>query len=1038
VIALVAALAGAATYDPELTWRTITTEHFHVHFHQGEEALAERFSGLVEEVYDTMTEELVWAPRRRVELVLVDRTDSANGFAGAVPYNAIVIYVTAPNDDSTLSLYEDWPEAIFTHELTHVLHMDTNHGLVRLARSVVGRVASTNNLSPWWMVEGLATFEETRYTSGGRGRAPLVDMVKRTAVIEHDFPPLGNLDGLQVAVPSGNLRYLFGQDFMQYVADTRGEQVWTRWTHRYGSGIPYVLPSKGAFGREILPMYRDWQTELERRYTEQLAPVEAEGIREGRVLSDPAASCVAPAFSPDGEQIVWSCTDLARGNAIWLADGEGYAPEVELQDRGATNFTWRSDSQAFVYAGMHVVSRFNTWSDVWMHEVGTDGVVALTNAKRARDPEFSPDGSRLVVVTNEVSTNDLQVMTVDRRLEPLTDFGDDTQLSTPRYHPAGQHLAVSMWQQGRRDLWIFDDAGEPVRRLTADAALEMHPRWSADGAWLYFVSDRSGIPNVYALEVATERLFQVTNVRTGALSPSPRPDGSSLVYAQYTHDGFEIRMMDLDPASFLDRGLLPATPDGGPRLADLLPPVAPVAVADVDWTGETPDWRPGDAVGPELGTALAGLERPQDESIQTFDQLDVREVYGEEQDFPFTIPPHRYNPLPTLAPRFAVPWFTSTPFEPTRFAAIPLAFQANLATASSDVLRHYAYQASLSYRNDADFVGGAASVVVNRFLPVYAAGISRVAVPFPAYLADPLQVGPDGVPRLEVAPTPYWERRTTAYAQVSYPYRPQTTIFATYGYTRRQPLHGIPEGAYLPRIPVRGSIGRLSAGWSYAWARPTRLAVSTEDGKILNVVVSALHPWLGTRIEDADGVARGLTQLQATGEYRGYWVPPWRPNHVLAVRAAGGGTLGRTSFLGNYQLGGTFGDGSVNATPDEFRMLRGYPIAADVGDMYWLGSFEYRLPLWRIDRGVGTLPAFARYLSLHAFLDAGNAFTAVQGAGDVVEGALVGTGAELRFATVVGWSTSLTVRLGYGAALTPGGFSIGDPRGAYLRLGGSF
>ena len=241
---MLAGVAEAATYDPDLTWRTLRTEHFDIHFHQGIEQVADELSAKVEPIYDVLTEELDWALRRRVEVVLIDRTDSANGFATAVPYNAITIYVTAPTGDSSLNLYEDWLTAIFTHELTHVVHMETNHGIVRAARAVVGRVASTNDVSPAWVIEGFATFQETRQTPGGRGRAGWSDMIKRTAVVDDDFPPLGNLDGFQPMPPAGNLRYLFGQDFIQYVADHTGEDVWTRWIHTYGSHVPFLLPSK--------------------------------------------------------------------------------------------------------------------------------------------------------------------------------------------------------------------------------------------------------------------------------------------------------------------------------------------------------------------------------------------------------------------------------------------------------------------------------------------------------------------------------------------------------------------------------------------------------------------------------------------------------------------------------------------------------------------------------------------------------------------------------------------------------------------------
>src|SRR5687768_17624018 len=94
--------AHAATYDPELKWRTISTEHFDIHFHQGVEQVADEFSQTVERVYDTMTEEVAWKPRPRIHVTLIDRTDDANGFASAVPVPNITIYVTAPSQGSSL------------------------------------------------------------------------------------------------------------------------------------------------------------------------------------------------------------------------------------------------------------------------------------------------------------------------------------------------------------------------------------------------------------------------------------------------------------------------------------------------------------------------------------------------------------------------------------------------------------------------------------------------------------------------------------------------------------------------------------------------------------------------------------------------------------------------------------------------------------------------------------------------------------------------------------------------------------------------
>jgi hypothetical protein len=242
----------------------------------------------------------------------------------------------------------------------------------------------------------------------------------------------------------------------------------------------------------------------------------------------------------------------------------------------------------------------------------------------------------------------------------------------------------------------------------------------------------------------------------------------------------------------------------------------------------------------------------------------------------------------------------------------------------------------------------------------------------------------------------------------------------------------------MPAIPMRGRLGILAGGWRYAWSQPTALAISPEDARVFSLVGSLVHPWLGAAVLNEDGTTSPLTQVQLTGELREYIVNPWLPNHVLAMRFAGGLTIGANNYLGNYQLGGNFGDQSFAATPDTFRMLRGYPLGTEYGDMYWLTGFEYRLPLWRIDRGVGTIPVFLRALSAVAFLDAGHAFTEATSVRDVLADPLVGAGAELRLSTALGWAVGLTGRLGYGFALTPGGFSPLDPRSLYFQLGGSF
>ena len=128
------------------------TEHFRIHFHGGEEQVAEEMALVAERAFDIMTEELKWTPDLPTEIVLIDNTDIANGYATYLPFNTIVIYITAPDGNSTLSLYEDWNEAIFTHELTHILHMDTIEGATVVFRKILGKIVAINGLVPGWVI----------------------------------------------------------------------------------------------------------------------------------------------------------------------------------------------------------------------------------------------------------------------------------------------------------------------------------------------------------------------------------------------------------------------------------------------------------------------------------------------------------------------------------------------------------------------------------------------------------------------------------------------------------------------------------------------------------------------------------------------------------------------------------------------------------------------------------------------------------------------------------------------------------------------
>jgi hypothetical protein len=190
--------AGAASrFDPGLRFRSVATEHFTIYFHRGEERLAARVARIAEDVRRRL-EPTLGVPRQpRTHVVLADQSELSNGWATPLPYNTIAIYPASPSGSELIGNTDDWVELVFAHEYTHIVHLDRSHGWSRIVRGVFGRTALAfpNLFLPVWQIEGLATFEESNLTTGGRLHAGNFRAIEREAARVQALEPLDRLNG---------------------------------------------------------------------------------------------------------------------------------------------------------------------------------------------------------------------------------------------------------------------------------------------------------------------------------------------------------------------------------------------------------------------------------------------------------------------------------------------------------------------------------------------------------------------------------------------------------------------------------------------------------------------------------------------------------------------------------------------------------------------------------------------------------------------------------------------------------------------------
>jgi hypothetical protein len=98
--------------------------------------------------------------------------------------------------------------------------------------------------------------------------------------------------------------------------------------------------------------------------------------------------------------------------------------------------------------------------------------------------------------------------------------------------------------RGEQDIYIYDLVTDWILPVTQDKALDIQSCWTKDNEYLLFSSDRSNVFNIYAYQLKNHKLYQITNVITGAFEPALSSDNKKLAFLQYSSKGYDVQMID--------------------------------------------------------------------------------------------------------------------------------------------------------------------------------------------------------------------------------------------------------------------------------------------------------------------------------------------------------------------------------------------------------------------------------------------------------------------------------------------------------------
>lgn len=475
-------------------FKTIQTEHFEIYYYPEERAGALDAARMAERAYARLSRILHHNfQSRKPIIVYASQSDfqqtnvidaSGEGLGGVTEFfkHRAVLPFTGS--------YAEF-EHVLQHEMVHQFQYD----VYSRGRPGAGIQTLINVNPPLWFMEGMA-----EYLSLGPIN-PETAMWLRDAALEGNLPSIEELTFNPNIFP-----YRYGHALFAYIGERWGDEVIGEILQTSASsGLESAF--KRALGRSLEELSDDWRDAVQTTFLPQLGdhyrarriaqPLLTRRRTRGRIF-------LAPALTPDGREIAFFGDQGGFFVDLWLGDAESGRVKRRL-----VKSTLNNDYESL---------RF-------INSAGS----------------FSPDGRFFAIAAKRKDRDDLVILEVKRGREDRRIKVTLSGLQTPRWSPDGRQLVFTGFDGGLSDLFVINRDGTGLRRLTSDKYADLHPSWSPDGKTIAFVTDRGGETDFEVLRFGNLRIALyhlesgnielLGNMDAGKnIDPAWAPDGRSLAF----------------------------------------------------------------------------------------------------------------------------------------------------------------------------------------------------------------------------------------------------------------------------------------------------------------------------------------------------------------------------------------------------------------------------------------------------------------------------------------------------------------------------
>lgn len=513
-------------------WRVKKTDHFDVHYYKGMEEAAVIAARMAERSYARLSRLMGYTFKERKPIIIfASRGDFAqNNVTGDLGEGTGGV-TDASHQRNMFFFGQDLAEVehVLTHEMVHQFQYD----IIFHGRTGTGLQNITVTQPPAWFAEGMA-----EYLSIGPDH-PATDAIIRDAALNGHIPSIQKMTDR----PDQYFPYRYGESFWRYIGQ--------RWGDEIIGEIMLATPTLGvdrAFKRhtgfDLDELGDEWRDAMQTAFLPAIANLErprksAQPLLNARKTGGIIPIYVAPALSPDGRQIAYISTgslyraevfldlylaDATNGKRLKRLTNSTLNPEFEELRSAYSQSAFSPDGRHLAFTGYRRGKDVIFILDVKSREVERR---LDTGLSQMVGPSWSPDGKRLVFSGAEHGFSNIYMIDADgRNLRKLTD-GKESGLM-PNWSPDGRKIAfvsdrgqgtdLALLKFGKWRINLLDVETNAIELIPGQDGKNLNPMWSPDGKSLAFISDRTGIPQVFLYDFDTKDHYQLTKFIGGVQS----------------------------------------------------------------------------------------------------------------------------------------------------------------------------------------------------------------------------------------------------------------------------------------------------------------------------------------------------------------------------------------------------------------------------------------------------------------------------------------------------------------------------------------